>query len=405
MRVRRRLYEEYKVQAREPSLSECLSASELKISDQTSYFILEETSRQLYDVNSSEPLQRACFRFEDALARLPNLRHVGATFNNSFFPTAFKWRGIAFDNRKVSQEFSICSNLYVLARNILRSEEVVPLAFLLQVLGRRGSLSSSLVSLSLDLSIVKWWGLEALDSAWIPRTAGSAGTTHSDRSRALMTDAFINLADLGLSMGPGWYHTPAHVDGLASYLDKARNLVSLSLKNTHRRPDRDTEKDLLSILNERARWPRLKNLRLNVDVKASTLLTTLSCLAPYLTSLELTACSFEEDSWLNFYQQMREIPFAELRRLNLRNLIQQNMDTSAVAAPLQGICFEELRNDPSMVVHECLEGQVYPFTSFRQGHFCNSADLYRYILRETDAMPDFNRYFINCTDTEVTEAE
>lgn len=364
------------------------------MSHQTSYVILGETSRQLYDVNSSEPLQRACFCFEDALARLPNLRHVGATFNNSFFPAAFKWRGITFDNRRISQGFSICNNLYVLTRNILRSEEVVPLAFLLQVLGRRSSLSSTLVSLSLDLSTVKWWGSEALDSAWIPRAAGGTGTTHSDRSRALMTDAFINLADLELSLGPGWYHTPAHVDGLASYLDKARNLVSLSLKNTHRRPDRDTEKDLLSTLNERARWPRLKNLRLNVDVKASTLLTTLSFLAPYLTSLELTACSFEEeDSWLNFYQQMREIPFAELRRLNLRNLIQRNMDPSAVAAPLQEVCFEELRNDPSMVVHECFEGQVYPFTSFRQGHFCNSADLYRYMLREMDAMPDLNRYF------------
>lgn len=338
--------------------------------------------------------QQACANFEDALLKLPNLQSFTADFT-SYWNT---WRNIEGIDDEEYPDTAL-------------PERVAQLAFILRALGRRNSISGSLVSLKLHLQeTYPWWSLQDLGKAWMP--PGDDGTDDDgtddepdddaepddndepklapqaiiNQSQVLVQNAFIHLTNFHLSLTTDEDEGNKNLRELARIINKSKNLVRFTLSTWNRVGNICTDPDILGAINTGSQWPMLQELELQgLRFLSESLLCTLSHLASTLKSLEVKQCTLanNKDLWTDFYKQLRLVPFERLHHLNFQECRQFASDRKALSKPLESWSWTD-----SLVMH------------FMDGHRVGfSSEIYDYILKKTDIMPPLRTYSYYSTET------
>lgn len=329
-------------------------------------------------------LQKACFDFEKALLSLPNLQQLRIDHNVTNAIYTSYWRRYYFTDRNFSgmEFFSDAGS------------DVAPIAFLLQILGKRNSSYDSLTSLRLNLDCEMWWNLKDLEFAWSSPENGQYEDEDTDeepfifRSHAITKknlsmaeEAFIHLTDICIDLARQ-HESRKPFEALARYLSKATNLNRLELSVEEFEEINDGH-DMLSRINDCARWPKLRHLRLEgYHFWQSSIVRTLSLVAPTLESLSLKWCILldDESSWSTLYDAMRLIPFDALDHLHFtqcyQNAFHHELLDNPHETPQRG------DGDPLPIVHMMEE----PESGF-QYIIGYSPEIYDYILKRTDTKP------------------
>ncbi|KAF4541263.1 hypothetical protein BFW01_g3636 [Lasiodiplodia theobromae] len=345
-------------------------------------------------------------QFEDAICDLPNLREIEILGPD--LQERPMWRGSYFDP-KIAHEFD------------LRVDEAVaaaPTAFALRSIGLRNSSNSSLTCLTLEFTTT-WWGPRDVQKAWesmvqyqIFDDDSDDGSTNSDHETsnkaawvrgqmALTRGAFTHLKTLRLRIKMEQAALDNHCKALGDWFASAPGLQFLDLCTMC--DDDDGFYDTLKGIVEHCQLPALQDLRLQVqDTSINSLIALLSRVSHTLRSLQLYWCMVTEDgdTWPNFYERMREIPFKQLCHLDFtrcadfdQDIPEKSHDEDLILAVKEYVDDTRDSVPTEIVVHASLGPQ-----EMRKGY---SSDLYRYLLKKTSVMPPLYLYYIEDEDSSV----
>lgn len=399
----RQLFEEFEDQRIEQSLWLALHAPPPTVAE--SLLTMSSPDEDTYTPSprnwheQGRRLQRACVDFEQALLSLRNIRQLRVHLKSREFGQLLHWRGYVFD-----VEYPTCFGLdYQMAV----SEETAPIAFILRILGERNSSSDSLTSIRMHLDGDKWWGLQDIDYAWTAPNADEyededeeMGTLEG-RSESIVQKnchmaekAFIHLTDIRIGFG---LQDDNHLflDALSRCLGKAKKLDRLDLSAFgHDILWDDGHFDMLTEINDLARWPMIRHLNLDgVEFSEGSILRMLALVAPTLEKLSLKKCILldnpnldddldesldEKSSWSSIYDKMRLISFRALSDLNFKWCYQKTVHKDL----LEGSDWPEPENqtDAGRVKHIMVDFGVLIVIGY-------SSDIYDYILKRTDTKP------------------
>lgn len=194
-------------------------------------------------------------------------------------------------------------------------------------------------------------------------------------------ETFIHLTDIRIDLARQ-HEGRKPFEALARYLSKATNLNRLEL-SVEEFEEITEGHDMLSRINDCARWPKLRHLRLvGYHFWQRSFLRTLSLVAPTLESLSLNWCILldRESSWSNVYDAMRLIPFDALDHLHFTRGFQNAFDHELLDNPRETP--QRRDGDPLPVVH-MMEEEELGF-QYIIGY---SPEIYDYILKRTDTKP------------------
>lgn len=389
LRFRERLFQEYEAQRNEPLLYDCLHAPGSSIlgcvpaapqSRYTSISRLETT------IETLRRFQQACSGFEEAVQKFRNLQGLHVEFDLSHCDDEIYWRDHTIDVKY--------DHFYGIDEEQAIAEEAAPLALILRALGKRSASSSSLVSLTLELTGDPWWGLQDLEDPWIPLEpeVDNEGIL-SPLSQAvlknnltLMDDAFAYLTDICVKFVEK-DEIPDFMQALASLLNKASGLTHLELNYV---PllfplPRWQGFDMLTDINNHAMLSKITHLYLAcIQFSEASLLHTLSLVASSLKSITLWGCRLlGEDTWSHCYEGMRLIPFQVLNDLDFQECRQEVEHEEVLDTPSRDWSEKDV-NARSVVTHH-----MSPSSHTRVGY---SSDIYDYILKRTDSMPPLQKF-------------
>lgn len=331
-------------------------------------------------------LRKACLDLEEALLNLPNLQQLRIDHGVYEAVHDAYWRGYHFMDYNFTGLFRLPDV----------AQEAAPIAFLLRILGKRNLSNNSLTSLRLTLDCEMWWSLQNLEVAWISpedgeyeddeqdqETFGFRSDAIAKRNMSMAEETFVHLTDIRIGLAA--QDDPANLfEALARYLSKAKKLERLDL-STWDLDEMPENLDMLSAINDCARWPTLRHLTLDTyHFREKSILRTLLLVAPTLESLTLYNCTLvgEESSWSEFYDHMRLIPFEALDHLQFTRGVQTAFHEELLDNPRETPPRKD--GDPLPVVHMMEEYSMDEDLEYIIGY---SPEIYDYILKRTDAKP------------------
>lgn len=323
--------------------------------------------------------------FEKAICDLPNLREIEIRGPDDHDRPM--WRDTFFDPN-IEHEFDI---------RVHGAIEAAAMAFMLRSIGSRNSSNSSLTRLRIEFPVMRW-GPRDVYKAW--ESIARRREFDDDLSRAkwvqkqmsLTRGAFTHLKTLHLETKMKQAGQGNHCPVLGDWFASAPGLQCLELDMESYAKEDDG--DALRGIVEHCQLPALQDLTLTIqDTTVDSLITLLSRVSDTLRSLRLCDCVLfeDEDTWPNFYERMRDIPFKQLCHLDFsrcadfdEDMPDKSHDEDMILAVKEYA--DEIRDSapPETVIHESLASR-----KLWKGY---SSDLYRYLLKETALMPALYLY-------------